>query len=161
MVLAAGADFRTDGHPTTQVKSTKPVVSICAVRTGSGKSQTTRRVSSDSASRWVSKWQPSGTPCLMVIWSSKKYNALPPMPTLTNTNVPLRNVKNTNLIMDNGVIVYAGVDYEAILRQAEQEVDIVLWDGGNNDFLFLQVRFEHCGCRSSSSRATNKSYHPW
>ena len=90
----------------------------------------------DPARAWATKWLPSATRCPTATWSSRPCSALPPTPTWTSTSAPSKSARNTNRIIDNGVIVYAGVDYEKILRQAEQEVDIVLWDGGNNDFSF-------------------------
>ncbi|HVM73031.1 MAG TPA: GTPase, partial [Anaerolineales bacterium] len=135
MVLAAGADFRLMGEKLTQVKSTKPVVSVCAVRTGSGKSQTTRRVSlilrglgyKVAAIRHP---MPYGD---LVKQEVQRFASYADLDTQECT---IEEREEYEPHIDNGVIVYAGVDYEKILRQAEQEVDIVLWDGGNNDFSF-------------------------
>jgi len=132
MVLAAGADFRLMGPHTTQVKSTKPVVSICAVRTGSGKSQTTRRVSKiliDLGYRVAAIRHPMPYGDLV----SKPSSAYADYSDLVKHECTIEEREEYEPHLDNGVIVYAGVDYEAILRQAEKEVDIVLWDGGNND----------------------------
>jgi predicted GTPase len=137
LVLAAGADFRLMGQKSTQLKSTKPVVSICAVRTGSGKSQTTRRVSlilrelgfSVAAVRHP---MPYGDLVKQKVQRYATYADLD----LHECTIEEREEYEPHI--DNGVIVYAGVDYEAILRQAEQEVDIILWDGGNNDFPFYK-----------------------
>jgi len=135
LVIAAGADFRLMGTRETQVKSTKPVVSVCAVRTGAGKSQTTRRV------------------CLILRDMGYKVAAIRhPMPygnlvaqevqryanydDLDEYECTIEEREEYEPHIDNGVIVYAGVDYEKIVRRAEQEVDIMLWDGGNNDFPF-------------------------
>ena len=135
MVLAAGADFRLMGMKTTQLKSTKPVVSICAVRTGSGKSQTTRRVSMILRKMGyriaaVRHPMPYGD---LVAQRVQRYATYAD---LDRYDCTIEEREEYEPHLDNGVIVYAGVDYEAILRQAEQEVDIVLWDGGNNDFSF-------------------------
>jgi len=135
IVMAAGADFRLMGVQSTQIKSTKPVVSVCAVRTGSGKSQTTRRVSMilrDLGYRVaaVRHPMPYGDLAAQKVQRFASYSDLD----LHECTIEEREEYEPHL--DNGVIVYAGVDYEAILRQAEQEVDIVLWDGGNNDFSF-------------------------
>ena len=135
MVLAAGADFRLMGQKSTQVKSTKPVVSICAVRTGSGKSQTTRRVSLILREMGykvaaIRHPMPYGDLVKQKVQRFASYDDLD----LHECTIEEREEYEPHI--DNGVIVYAGVDYEAILRQAEQEVDIVLWDGGNNDFPF-------------------------
>ncbi len=134
-VLAAGADFRLMGMKNTQIKSTKPVVSVCAVRTGSGKSQTTRRVSLILRSlgfRVAAIRHPMPYGDLMV----QKVQRFADYSDLDKHNCTIEEREEYEPHLDNGVIVYAGVDYEAILRQAEKEVDIILWDGGNNDFSF-------------------------
>ena len=135
MVLAAGADFRLMGTKTTQLKSTKPVVSVCAVRTGSGKSQTTRRVSLILRGMGykvaaIRHPMPYGDLVKQAVQRFADYADL------DKHECTIEEREEYEPHLDNGVIVYAGVDYEKILRQAEQEVDIVLWDGGNNDFPF-------------------------
>ena len=134
-VLAAGADFRLMGMKATQLKSTKPVVSICAVRTGSGKSQTTRRVSiilRKMGFRVAAVRHPMPYGDLV----AQRVQRFATYTDLDRYDCTIEEREEYEPHLDNGVIVYAGVDYEAILRQAEQEVDIVLWDGGNNDFSF-------------------------
>jgi predicted GTPase len=136
-VLAAGADFRLMGVGTTQIKSSKPVVSVCAVRTGSGKSQTTRRVSlilRDMGLRVAAIRHPMPYGDLV----KQKVQRFANYDDLTKHECTIEEREEYEPHLDNGVIVYAGVDYEAILRQAEQEVDVILWDGGNNDFSFYQ-----------------------
>ncbi len=140
-VLAAGADFRLMGLKNTQLKSTKPVVSVCAVRTGSGKSQTTRRVSLILRSMGykvaaIRHPMPYGDLVKQAVQRFADYSDL------DKHECTIEEREEYEPHLDNGVIVYAGVDYEAILRQAEQEVDIVLWDGGNNDFSFYQSDFK-------------------
>jgi len=135
IVLAAGADFRLMGMKATQLKSTKPVVSVCAVRTGSGKSQTTRRVSLILRSMGyrvaaIRHPMPYGDLVKQKVQRFADYSDL------DKQECTIEEREEYEPHLDNGVIVYAGVDYEAILRQAEQEVDIILWDGGNNDFSF-------------------------
>jgi predicted GTPase len=137
VVLAAGADFRLMGVGSTQIKSTKPVVSICAVRTGSGKSQTTRRVSlilRDMGFRVAAIRHPMPYGDLV----KQKVQRFATYADLDKHECTIEEREEYEPHLDNGVIVYAGVDYEAILRQAEKEVDIVLWDGGNNDFSFYK-----------------------
>ncbi len=134
-VLATGADFRLIGPKETQIKSTKPVVSVCAVRTGSGKSQTTRRVSQILISMGykvaaIRHPMPYGDLSKQIVQRFADYADL------DRHECTIEEREEYEPHIDNGVIVYAGVDYEKILRQAEQEVDIVLWDGGNNDFSF-------------------------
>jgi predicted GTPase len=134
-VLATGADFRLMGLNSTQLKSSKPVVSVCAVRTGSGKSQTTRRVSMilrDMGYRVAAIRHPMPYGDLV----RQKVQRFAEYSDLDKHECTIEEREEYEPHLDNGVIVYAGVDYEAILRQAEQEVDIVLWDGGNNDFPF-------------------------
>ncbi|MEI8132134.1 MAG: cyclic 2,3-diphosphoglycerate synthase [Leptolinea sp.] len=135
IVLAAGADFRLMGIKSTQVKSTKPVVSVCAVRTGSGKSQTTRRVSlilRDLGYKVAAIRHPMPYGDLV----KQKVQRYASYADLDKHECTIEEREEYEPHLDNGIIVYAGVDYEAILRQAEQEVDIILWDGGNNDFSF-------------------------
>ncbi len=134
-VLAAGADFRLMGTRDTQIKSTKPVISVCAVRTGSGKSQTTRRVSlilRDMGYKVAAIRHPMPYGDLV----KQKVQRFATYADLDKHECTIEEREEYEPHLDNGVIVYAGVDYEAILRQAEQEVDIILWDGGNNDFPF-------------------------
>ncbi len=136
-VLAAGADFRMMGIDTTQVKSVKPVVSVCAVRTGSGKSQTTRRVSMilrGMGYRVAAIRHPMPYGDLV----KQKVQRFATYADLDKHECTIEEREEYEPHIDNGVIVYAGVDYEAILREAEKEVDIVLWDGGNNDFSFYK-----------------------
>jgi len=135
LVNALGADFRLMGEKATQVKSTKPVVSVCAVRTGSGKSQTTRRVSLILRGMGykvaaIRHPMPYGDLVNQAVQRFADYSDL------DKHECTIEEREEYEPHIDNGVIVYAGVDYEKILRQAEQEVDIVLWDGGNNDFSF-------------------------
>ncbi len=134
-VNAAGADFMLMGVRSTQVKSIKPVVSICAVRTGSGKSQTTRRVSLILRSMGY-KVAAIRHPMPYGDLVKQKVQRFETYADLDKHECTIEEREEYEPHLDNGVIVYAGVDYEAILRQAEQEVDIVLWDGGNNDFSF-------------------------
>lgn len=134
-VLAAGADFALLGTHHTQIKSTKPVVAICAVRTGSGKSQTTRRVSKILREMGykvaaIRHPMPYGDLVKQAVQRYADYSDL------DKYECTIEEREEYEPHLDNGVIVYAGVDYERILRQAEQEVDIILWDGGNNDLPF-------------------------
>ncbi len=135
LVNSLGADFRLMGTKNTQVKSTKPVVSVCAVRTGSGKSQTTRRVSLILRGMGfkvaaIRHPMPYGNLIRQEVQRFADYGDLDEQ----ETTIEEREEYEPHL--DNGVIVYAGVDYEKIVRAAEKEVDIILWDGGNNDFSF-------------------------
>lgn len=135
LVLAAGADFQLMGAERTQLKSTKPVVAVCAVRTGAGKSQTTRRVSlilRDMGYKVaaIRHPMPYGDLVAQAVQRFADYDDL------DKHDCTIEEREEYEPHIDNGVVVYAGVDYERILRQAEDEVDIVLWDGGNNDLPF-------------------------
>ena len=141
IVLAAGADFHLMGSKATQIKSTKPVVSVCAVRTGAGKSQTTRRVSKILRGMGyrvaaIRHPMPYGNLVKQAVQRFGEYADL------ERQDCTIEEREEYEPHLDNGVIVYAGVDYERILRQAEQEVDIILWDGGNNDFPFYVSDFQ-------------------
>ena len=135
LVNALGADFRLMSGKTTMLKSTKPLIAVCAVRTGSGKSQTTRHV------------------CDVLQAMGKKVVAVRhPMPygdlvkqavqrfatyaDLDAHECTIEEREEYEPHIDRGIVVYAGVDYEAILREAEKEADVVVWDGGNNDIPF-------------------------
>jgi len=135
LVNAAGADFRLFGTRHTQIKSSKPVVAVCAVRTGSGKSQTTRRVSlilRDMGYKVAAIRHPMPYGDLV----KQRVQRFADYSDLDKQECTIEEREEYEPHLDNDVIVYAGVDYEAILCEAEKEVDIVLWDGGNNDFPF-------------------------
>jgi len=157
-VLAAGADFRLMGLKTTQIKSKKPVVSIGAVRTGSGKSQTTRRVSKILRGLGfqvaaVRHPMPYGDLRQQAVQRFSSYADL------ERYNCTIEEREEYEPHLDNGLIVFAGVDYERILRQAEEEVDIVLWDGGNNDLPFFASDL-HIVVADPHRPGHELSYHP-
>jgi predicted GTPase len=135
--LAAGADFRLMGLKATQIASTKPVVSIGAVRTGSGKSQTTRRVTQVLQELGykvaaIRHPMPYGNLVKQTAQRFANYDDL------IEYDCTIEEREEYEPHIDRGVVVFAGVDYERILRLAEQEVDIVVWDGGNNDLPFYK-----------------------
>ncbi|MCS6870793.1 MAG: cyclic 2,3-diphosphoglycerate synthase [Anaerolineae bacterium] len=135
-VVALGADFALLGTKRTQLKSSKPVVSIGAVRTGCGKSQATRYVARTLKDLgWrviiVRHPMPYGDLCKQAVQRFASYADLD----LHQTTIEEREEYEPHL--DNGHVVYAGVDYAAILARAEEEADIILWDGGNNDLPFF------------------------
>ncbi len=137
MALAAGADYRLMGPKYTMIKSSKPVVSICAVRTGSGKSQTTRavvRALRDMGKKVVSIRHPMpyGDLVKQAVQRFADYGDL------DKHDCTIEEREEYEPHIDLGAVIYAGVDYEAILRQAEQEADIIVWDGGNNDLSFYK-----------------------
>jgi predicted GTPase len=158
MVLAAGADFRMMGTKNTTVKSSKPLVSVCAVRTGAGKSQTTRRVSLILREMGykvaaIRHPMPYGDLAKQAVQRFAEYSDL------DKHECTIEEREEYEPHIDNGVIVYAGVDYEKILRQAEQEVDIVLWDGGNNDLPFYETDF-HIVVADPHRPGHEVAYHP-
>ncbi|WP_299024520.1 cyclic 2,3-diphosphoglycerate synthase [uncultured Thermanaerothrix sp.] len=137
LVMAAGADFRLMGPGSTQLKSSKPVIAVCAVRTGSGKSQTSRRVAKILRGMGlrvaaIRHPMPYGD---LVRQEAQRFASYAD---LDRYECTIEEREEYEPHLDNGVIVYAGVDYEKILRQAEAEVDVILWDGGNNDFSFYK-----------------------
>ena len=136
-VNALGADFRLMGSQATQVKSIKPVIGVCAVRTGSGKSQTTRKVAA-ILGKLGYKVAAIRHPMPYGDLVKQKVQRFADYSDLDKHECTIEEREEYEPHLDNGVIVYAGVDYEAILREAEKEVDIVLWDGGNNDFSFYK-----------------------
>lgn len=137
IVNTAGASFRLMGLSETWVKSSKPVVAICAVRTGCGKSQTTRRVAEILIKRGkkvvaVRHPMPYGD---LVKQRIQRFASLEDLD-LHDCTIEEREEYEPHI--QSGVTVFAGVDYEAILREAEKEGDVILWDGGNNDFAFYK-----------------------
>ncbi|MCL5047122.1 MAG: GTPase, partial [Actinobacteria bacterium] len=137
IALAAGADFRLMGPGTTMLKSSKPVVAVCAVRTGAGKSQTTRRVCDVLRAMGkkvvaVRHPMPYGNLAEQAVQRFATYEDL------DRHRCTIEEREEYEPHIDRGVIVYAGVDYEAILREAEKEAGVIVWDGGNNDFAFYQ-----------------------
>ncbi len=135
-VLAAGADFRLLGPDATMLHSTKPVIAVAATRTGCGKSQTTRRIGRlllEAGLRvaLVRHPMPYGDLEAMRV---QRFSTLEEIDAAGPT-VEEREEYEEPVRM--GMVMYAGVDYEAILRRAEEEADVVVWDGGNNDFPFF------------------------
>ena len=134
-VSAAGADFMMLGAERTMVKSKVPVVAVCAVRTGCGKSQTSRRVAEVLQSMGkkvvlVRHPMPYGDLVKQAVQRFENYEDL------EKHDVTIEEREEYEPHIAAGCVVYAGVDYEAILRQAEKEADVVIWDGGNNDTSF-------------------------
>jgi predicted GTPase len=157
-VLAAGANFRLLGPRATQVKSSKPVVTIGAVRTGAGKSQTTRRVAEALRSLGyrvaaVRHPMPYGNLIAQTAQRFADYDDL------DEYECTIEEREEYEPHLDRGVVVFAGVDYEKILRLAEQEVDIVLWDGGNNDLPFFRSDL-HIVVADPHRPGHESSYHP-
>ena len=157
-VLAAGADFSLLGPKHIQLKAKVPVISICAVRTGCGKSQTTRRVADilRKAGKTVVAVRhpmPYGDLRKQI---SQRYATYEDMDKYECT---IEEREEYEPHIDRGVILYAGVDYEKILREAEKEADIILWDGGNNDFSFYKSDL-HIVVADPHRSGHERCYHP-
>jgi predicted GTPase len=136
-VLALGADFRLMGTQSTQVKSSRPVVSIGAVRTGSGKSQTSRAVVAALQAQGykvvaVRHPMPYGNLIAQRVQRFAEYDDL------DEYECTIEEREEYEPYIERGAVIYAGVDYEAILGKAEAEADIIVWDGGNNDLPFYK-----------------------
>ena len=137
VALANGADFRLMGPKTTMLKAKVPLVSVCAVRTGSGKSQTSRQVAKILRSKGLK---------VVVIRHPMPYGDLREQicerfasyEDLDKYKCTIEEREEYEPHIDNGIIVYAGVDYGEILREAEKEADVIVWDGGNNDLPFYK-----------------------
>ena len=137
IALAAGADFAFAGPNSTMLKSTRPVVSVCAVRTGAGKSPLTRYVARHLRGRGrrvavVRHPMPYGD------LASQAVQRFATAADLDAAHCTIEEREEYEPHLREGIVVFAGVDYEAILRRAETEADIVLWDGGNNDLPFYR-----------------------
>ena len=140
-VQAAGANFVLLGPADTMIKSRKPVVSVCAVRTGSGKSQTSRRVA-EILQKKGRKVAAIRHPMPYGDLVKQKVQRFADYADLDRHECTIEEREEYEPHIDKGIIVYAGVDYGAILRQAEKEADVILWDGGNNDFPFYKSDLE-------------------
>lgn len=135
--LAAGADFRLMGTASTSLASNLPVVSVCAARTGSGKSQTTRRVC-DILAAWGRRIAVVRHPMPYGDLSRQVVQRFANLDDLDLHDCTIEEREEYEPHIERGHVVYAGVDYAAILRQAESEADIIVWDGGNNDLPFYR-----------------------
>ena len=134
-VNAIGADFMLMGKDNTIVKSKLPVITICAARTGCGKSQTTRAVINALKAkglRVVSVRHPMPYGDLV----AQKVQRFATIDDLKRHNCTIEEMEEYEPHIAMGSVIYAGVDYEAILREAEKEADVIIWDGGNNDMPF-------------------------
>ncbi|OQX94916.1 GTPase [candidate division KSB1 bacterium 4572_119] len=137
LVNAAGADFLLLGDESTAIKSKVPVISICAIRTGCGKSQTTRRVS-EILKAMGKKVVAIRHPMPYGDLAAQKVQRFASYEDMDKHKCTIEEREEYEPHIDRGVIVYAGVDYGAILEEAEKEADVILWDGGNNDTSFYK-----------------------
>jgi predicted GTPase len=141
LVLACGADFRLIGPDASMIAARVPVVSVCAVRTGAGKSQTTRKVAQilrAKGRRVVAVRHPMPYGDLV----KQKVQRFAAMEDLVRHECTIEEREEYEPHIAAGGVIYAGVDYGAILAEAEKEADVVLWDGGNNDLPFYRADLE-------------------
>ena len=134
-VMAAGADFRLLGPLSTMLCSKKPVVSICAVRTGAGKSPASRRITNVLKSEGL-RTAVIRHPMPYGDLAKQAVQRFASLEDLQTANCTIEEMEEYEPHIRQGNVVYAGVDYERIMRKAEEETDVVLWDGGNNDYPF-------------------------
>ncbi len=160
LTLAAGAGFRFLSPQQTMVASSKPLVSICAVRTGCGKSQTSRRVLDILQNEL-------GFERVVAIRHPMPYGDLAKQAVqrfaskqdLVDHQCTIEEMEEYEPYIEKGAVIYAGVDYEAILHQAEAEADIIIWDGGNNDLPFYHTDF-HIVVTDPHRPGHELTYHP-
>ncbi len=137
-INAAGAAFSMVGGAPTMVESKKPVVAICAARTGCGKSQTTRKVS-EVLQAMGKKVVAIRHPMPYGDLAKQACQRFAKLSDLDKHKCTIEEREEYEPHIMSGVIIYAGVDYEQILREAEKEADVILWDGGNNDMSFYKA----------------------
>ncbi|MEA3232949.1 MAG: cyclic 2,3-diphosphoglycerate synthase [Thermodesulfobacteriota bacterium] len=158
IVTAAGADFMIIGAPYTMLKSEKKIVSVCAVRTGCGKSQTSRevvRILKKMEKKVVSVRHPMpyGDLTRQIVQRFSTYDDF------EKYNCTIEEREEYEPVIDMGAVIYAGIDYEKILREAEKEAEIIVWDGGNNDTPFYQPDV-HIVVFDPHRAGHETSYHP-
>ena len=136
-VLAVGAHFKLLGGEQTMIQSSKPVISVCAVRTGCGKSQTTRKVAAilKAAGKQVAVIR---HPMPYGDLAKQGVQRFTTLEDLEKHDCTIEEMEEYEPHIIRGTVVFAGADYEAIIREAEKEADVILWDGGNNDMPFYK-----------------------
>jgi len=140
-VMSAGASFTLLGPRETMIKSKIPLISVCAVRTGCGKSQTSRKIAlilKEKGKRVVVIRHPMPYGDL----TEQKVQRFATYEDMMKHKCTIEEMEEYEPHINNGIVVYAGVDYGAILEEAEKEADIILWDGGNNDIPFYEADLE-------------------
>lgn len=158
LVLSRGVDFRLMGPRTTMLPTAKPVVSVCAVRTGSGKSQTTRkivRILKDMGMKVVVVRHPMPYGDL----ARQRAQRFSDRSDLDRHECTIEEREEYEPHIEQGVVVFSGVDYEEILRLAELEADVIVWDGGNNDLPFYEPKI-HVVLADPHRAGHELTYHP-
>jgi predicted GTPase len=158
IALSNGPDFRLMGPTTTMVKAKVPVVSICAVRTGSGKSQTSRKIAG-TLKRMGFRVVVIRHPMPYGDLTKQVWQRFASYDDLDKNDCTIEEREEYEPHIDNGIVVYAGVDYEKILREAEKEAEIIVWDGGNNDIPFYHTNL-HIVVADSHRPGHETTYHP-
>ena len=141
IALAAGASYNLLSPTKTMIRANKPVISICAVRTGSGKSQTTLAVA-DILTKMGKKVVSIRHPMPYGNLVEQRCQRYASKADLDKYKCTIEEMEEYEPHVDAGRVIYAGVDYEEIVRQAEKEADVILWDGGNNDTPFYKSDLE-------------------
>jgi predicted GTPase len=136
-VNACGPDFWLMGYDKTSIKSTKPVISVCAVRTGSGKSQTSRRIV-QILTKMGKKVVAVRHPMPYGNLAEQAVQRFATLEDLKKHKCTIEEMEEYEPYIEHNAVIYSGVDYEKILRQAEKEADVIIWDGGNNDTPFYK-----------------------
>jgi predicted GTPase len=157
-VLAAGANYELLGPDATMLDASVPVVAVCAVRTGSGKSQTTRAVASvlrEAGKRVVAVRHPMPYGDL----NAQRVQRFETLEDLDRHNVTIEEREEYEPHLNAGTVTYAGVDYGAILQQAQAECDVLIWDGGNNDLPFYRPTI-HIVVADPLRAGHETTYHP-
>ena len=158
MVLAAGANFKLLSYKQTRIKAKKPVISVCAVRTGCGKSQVSRKIASilQKAGKKVAVIRhpmPYGDLVKQKVQRFESYEDL------DKAHCTIEEREDYEPHIRNGSVVFAGVDYKEILKMAEKESDIIVWDGGNNDLPFYETNL-HIVVVDPHRAGHELTYHP-
>jgi len=139
--MAAGANYMIMSPRQTQIQASCPVISVCAIRTGCGKSQTSRKlvgILKDMGKKVVAIRHPMPYGDLV----KQKVQRFASYEDLDIHECTIEEREEYEPYIDRGLVIYSGVDYEAITRQAEKEADVIIWDGGNNDMSFLKPDLE-------------------
>jgi predicted GTPase len=136
LVMAAGADFLLPGASRTMLPAAKPVIAVCAVRTGCGKSQTTRKIC-DILRGWGKKAVVVRHPMPYGDLKQQVVQRFGAFEDFSRYRITIEEREEYEPLVEQGIVVYGGIDYRRILSRAEQEADIIVWDGGNNDTSFF------------------------
>ena len=160
-VQAAGATFVLLGPNDTMVKSAQAASSPSAPSApAAARARPRARSPRSSRPQGPHAWPPSAIPCPTATWPSRRSSASPSYADLDKHQCTIEEREEYEPHIEAGIIVYAGVDYEAILREAEKEADVILWDGGNNDFPFYKSDLEIVVVDPHRGRATRCSTTP-